>query len=131
MSTMPTSKDPKRPGIDPRGWCPEGKGQCQCVDCRPIGYCVERDTVCNDCDGPVDGCARPEGETLVIDLSPRICACGMCGVQVVNGHLAIPTYEGEPVDHDYKGKWGGLTVCRRCYDEYETEQKRIKESRET
>ena len=131
MSTMPTSHDPKRPTIDPRGWCPEGKGQCQCVGCVPIGYCVEADYCCIACDGPVDGCVPPEGQVLVVDLSPRVASCGMCGVEVVDGRLAIPMFEGEPVPHRWEGKWGGITVCRRCYDEYEAEQKRVKEARET
>jgi len=38
---------------------PEWNGlPCQCVNCRPVGYCVE--DPCLDCAGPVDGCQPPD-----------------------------------------------------------------------
>ena len=40
---------------------PEYNGQpCQCVHCRPVGYCVENP--CLDCEGPTDGCQPPDEE---------------------------------------------------------------------
>ena len=50
----------KRQARDVREECPYGFGLCQCVNCHPVGFCVELDTVCLDCDGPVDGCEPPE-----------------------------------------------------------------------
>ena len=58
----------KAPVANPHGFglCenpshPEYNGQpCQCVRCRPVGYCVENP--CLDCEGPTDGCQPPEDQ---------------------------------------------------------------------
>ena len=45
-------ENPSHPGYN-------GK-PCQCVHCRPVGYCVENP--CLDCEGPTDGCQPPDEE---------------------------------------------------------------------
>lgn len=56
----------------------------------------------------------------IIDLSPIEFQCHICEEwQVVSRHepsYGIPIYEDEIVPDDYQGEWGGVSVCRPCFD---------------
>jgi hypothetical protein len=59
-----------------------------------------------------------QGDVLVIDLSPMITECCICGVEIVNPCHGIAMYEGIPVHDDWRGNWGGFPACKACYDRH-------------
>lgn len=59
---------------------------------------------------------------LVINLTPRISECCICGRELVDCRKAIPMYEGEPVPPDWDGQWAGFDACDECCDAYEKEE---------
>jgi len=56
---IPAVPNPHGFGLCPGTLHPEWKDKpCQCVNCRPFGYCVENP--CSDCEGPTEGCHPPD-----------------------------------------------------------------------
>lgn len=55
----------------------------------------------------------------IIDLHPSEADCYVCDATVLvrprGPNFGLPIYEGDIVPDDYKGEWGGVTVCPTCY----------------
>jgi hypothetical protein len=57
------------------------------------------------------------GEILVIDLTPRpLTDCAACGVECISEQGLPVDDNGDFVDNDFAGEWGGVPACRRCFD---------------
>lgn len=56
----------------------------------------------------------------VIHLRPHEAECYVCGADIYlnpeGGGFGIPIYEDEVLQDEDPGEWGGVPVCRRCYD---------------
>lgn len=58
------------------------------------------------------------GLIRVIELFPHEIDCYVCGELCdPREHLAIPIYEDEIVPDNWDGEWGGVPVCRECYED--------------
>lgn len=64
-----------------------------------------------------DGTDRLTGraDVLVIQLDPREVECTACGAVHVKAQ-GLPMRDGDFLENDDPGEWGGFDVCRDCYD---------------
>ena len=54
----------------------------------------------------------------VIELFPHEVDCYVCGnLCEFHDHLEMPIYEDEIVPDNWDNEWGGVPVCRECYEE--------------
>lgn len=56
----------------------------------------------------------------VIDMNIIPCQCGICDVQWEEARSApmfgVARYEDLIVPDNYQGEWGGMQVCKQCFD---------------
>jgi len=56
--------------------------------------------------------------TLSISLNRREGECIACGAAVTDPRQGLPMRDGEIVDLEDNGEWGGFHACRDCYNAY-------------
>jgi hypothetical protein len=64
-------------------------------------------------------------EITVINISPRESECAVCRTRLIECRRGIPFYEGRPVSCDWKGDWVGRDACDRCFEFYESLQRKV------
>ena len=55
---------------------------------------------------------------VVVDLTPHEVECIACGAIHVRGQ-GLAMREGEFLEHDDPGEWGGFDACRRCFEAHQ------------
>lgn len=56
----------------------------------------------------------------VIQMQAIPADCWVCGADATGLDFGIPVYEGNVLPNDWKGEWGGVPVCKRCFDAQQT-----------
>lgn len=50
----------------------------------------------------------------IVELDRPTFECWVCGEETFGGY-GLTVYESQILPNDWKGEWGGTTVCERCY----------------
>lgn len=56
-----------------------------------------------------------EGDVVVIRLDEPWSTCAACGEETP-ARWGLPVADGEVVENDYVGDWGGVPACRACFE---------------
>lgn len=53
-------------------------------------------------------------DVTIIDMNERWTDCWNCGAPTLS-RWGLPIYNGDLVSNAWKGDWGGVPACEKCY----------------